>query len=79
MAIWFGGVLLIGGAMFVGTVATLLKGSTPPPANAWLGIAIAPLMLVCGVAMIGIGKFFARNERQFLVDFLRLTIDAREA
>ena len=79
MAVWFAGVLLIGGAMSATTVASLLSGRDSIPANAWLVIVFPLLMLGLGVAMITFGKFLSRNERRFLIDFLGRTIDACEA
>jgi hypothetical protein len=48
-------------------------------ADAWPSIASAAIMPAGGVAVVGLGLFQARNEQQFLLDFLRDTIAAREA
>jgi hypothetical protein len=70
MAIWFGGVLIGGGAV-------ALRGHTP--AAAWAAITCTAFMVAGGVGFIGLGLLFARNERQFLIDILHDAIVAREA
>jgi hypothetical protein len=75
MAFWFCGVVLIGAEVLVSTAAALLRGDAS--AQAWMGI-IGPFgMLAFGVALVAFGRFLARNEREFLLNFLRATIDAR--
>ena len=78
MVIWFSGVLLIGGAMFIITIWTWLAGKVPLPTNAWLGVAVLPLMLGFGIGLMWFGQFIARKEEQFLIDFLRRTVDTHE-
>jgi hypothetical protein len=71
MPFWFG-LVMIGG----GTVAMrAIRGGAP----AWRSIAALVFMLAAGAALVGLGRFAARNEPQFLLDFLRDTIAAREA
>ncbi len=36
-----------------------------------------PTLLVLGYAMVCVGRLFAQGEQQFLIDFLRHTLDAR--
>jgi hypothetical protein len=79
IVVWFGGVLLMGGAMSAEIIADWLAAHDPIPPGRWLGIAVPLLMLGMGVAVVKIGKHLARDERVFLLDFLRRTIDAREA
>jgi hypothetical protein len=43
----------------------------------WAGLIIPVFMLVFGVGLIAFGRFLARNERPFLLDFLRQTVDAQ--
>jgi hypothetical protein len=45
----------------------------------WVGI-LFPLGMACfGVGLFAVGRFFARNEEQALIDFLRETIDAEQS
>jgi hypothetical protein len=36
-------------------------------------------MLAAGAALVGFGKFIARDDADFLKDVLRRTLDARES
>jgi hypothetical protein len=45
------------------------------------GSIAAPLlqMLVCGAALVAVGRFLARNEQKALIDFVRNSLDAHIA
>ena len=64
--------------MFIITIWTWLAGKVPLPTNAWLGVAVLPLMLGFGIGLMMFGQFIARKEEQFLIDFLRRTVDTHE-
>ena len=72
LIVWIGGVLIGCVAM----IASLVSGAIP--ANRWPQAAIPFLMLAGGVALLKVGQFLSRDEADFLVDFLRRTLDARE-
>jgi hypothetical protein len=78
MFVWFGGVVLIGGTMFIATVGSLLFGSERQSQNAWLGAVIPPAMLVFGFGLVRFGGYLARDETRFLRDFLIQTLNAHE-
>ena len=48
------------------------------PANRWPQAAIPFLMLAGGVAILKVGQYLSRDEAEFLVDFLRKTLEARD-
>lgn len=76
MALWFGMVLLACGGM---AAALLLPGAVPGvvASGSWLGVG-APLgMLLFGAALLGIGRYASRGERDLLLDFVRDTLGAR--
>jgi len=77
MAIWFGFLLFMAGTTAIGAIVALLGGHSPAN-NVWENIAGPALMMALGAAFVRLCRFSARNERQFLVDVLRDTIDARE-
>jgi hypothetical protein len=77
LAIWFGGVAIGGGTIAMRAIGFLLRGGALT--DVWLSIATPAFMLAFGVALVGLGRFSGRNEAQFLLDFLRDTIAAREA
>jgi len=56
------------------TVAIKLVAAPDLPAAA---LAVPVIMALMAVAIVGGGRRFARDERGFLLDFLRETIDAR--
>ena len=76
MFIWFGGVILIGGTMFVATVWTMLFSADGPRQNLWMGAVIPPFMLAFGFGLVRFGRYLARDETRFLTDFLIQTLDA---
>ena len=78
MTVWFGGVILIGGALFVSSIGSVLSSSGSQAHNAWLGLIILPAMIVFGYALVRLGGYLARDETGFLTDFLIRTLDARE-
>jgi hypothetical protein len=76
MGIWFGGVIVIGGAL----VVTLLVKAITTQSLDDLGGAIVPLlMLVFGVSFVWFGRFLARNEKSHLIAFLETTLEARRS
>ncbi len=71
MGVWFAIVVLIGAV--AGTAGVAVQG-TP-----WI-MAAAPLfMFAFGAAMVVFGRYLARGEHDFLMDFLLKTTDARPA
>jgi hypothetical protein len=77
MAIWFGVLLIGGGAAAISAIGSLLRDHAT--AHAWTSVAAAAFMLSGGVAMVALGHFAGRNEPRFLIDFLRDTIAAQNA
>ena len=73
LTVWIG-IVLIG---CIWMIASLVSGAIP--ANRWPQAAIPFLMLAGGVALLKVGQFLSRDEADFLVDFLRKTIDARDS
>jgi hypothetical protein len=71
LAVWFGGVILIGSALMVAAVAGRLTRGSP-----LLGVAIPPLLLAFGFGVFRLGRWLARGEERFLVAFLAETIGA---
>ena len=78
MFIWFTGAVLIGGPMFVVSIASLIPGSTHQMPNAWMGVVMPPVIVASGYGLVRFGRYLARNEAGFLKDFLMRTLDARE-
>lgn len=72
MVVWFSGVT-------AGAIGSLVlgwyqysKGTMPNPAG------LVPWgMALFGIVLVGVGRRMARGEREFLLDFLRRTVEAR--
>jgi hypothetical protein len=73
VTIWFGGMLFMGGAMLMAAIRSLPSGAYQIP-DALVAIAISLLQLLVGLGM----RLGRRSEEQFLIEFLRDTIEARE-
>lgn len=76
-AVWFGGVLLIGGSLFLMSLVGLILTYQSMPAGTWSALLIPPLMLLFGLGLTRFGQYLARDERQFLLAFLCKTLMAR--
>lgn len=78
MFMWLGGVLLLGGTMFIATVSSMVIGSDSHHQNAWMGVVIPPAMLAFGFGLMCFGRYLAREEARFLTDFLIRTLDVHD-
>src|SRR5262249_20322677 len=77
LAIWFG-LFLIGSCLVaLATIVAVLGGRAPD--GAWINIAFPAIILAVSGALVRLGRLSARDESRFLIDFLRDTIDTREA
>ena len=76
MVVWLGGVLTIGGGISASLLPDLARQGFSAPSDTWLGVAIPAGMAVFGVALVWLGRLIARNERRFLLEFLRDTLSA---
>ena len=74
MAVWFGLLILLGGAAFVAGVGGLLGGR-----GHVLGVIVPAVGLAFGVGLVWFGRWLARNEESFLVAFVAEVIAARRA
>jgi hypothetical protein len=74
MGLWFCGVVLIGGLVFVSAIGELLAGGGRP-----LVLIAPPLMLAAGVGLVRFGRWLARDEERFLVDFVAEVINSPPA
>lgn len=76
ITLWLGVVLVIGGAVFLATVASLTGAgeSEIPPA---IGLFVPPTLLVFGVLLLTIGRKMAKAEEAFLLAFVTQTLQAR--
>jgi len=71
MAIWFG--MLV--CFTIAAIVALARGAIAQ-SNGMIVVGHV-MMWIFGIGLVAFGRFLARNERQFLLDFLQQTIDAR--
>ena len=76
LAVWFGGVVLIGGTASVVSLLALTSARPRVPTGTWLGILVPIAMLVFGFGLVRSGQYLARHERRFLIAFVRDTLEA---
>jgi hypothetical protein len=77
MPVWFGGVVLFGGAaLFVRLLGLLTHHPSPAENNAWLVMVIPLGMLLFGYLLVRFGRYLARDEACFLTDFLDRILEA---
>ena len=74
MAFWFTGVILIGGSASVMAVKDFLEGNSNN--GEWIALIVPPLMIAFGVALVAFGRWLGRNERPFLIEFIKSTLSA---
>ncbi len=77
MLVWFGLLVIIGGAMFIGTLGSMLLGAEGGQGLGWAGILVPPLMMTFGIGLVCFGRDLAKDEAHFLEEFLIRTLDSR--
>jgi len=75
IAIWACGVLWIGGQIFVASIAAMLRGATDLNQQ-FMGIVVPPALLAFLWGLVWLGRRLARDEREFLTQFLCATLQA---
>jgi hypothetical protein len=78
MSIWFGGLFVIGGLIFIITLSSLFEKNASADSGMIMGILIPPGMAIFGIALLKFGRYLARNESAFLKTFLVHLLDAKE-
>ena len=78
MSFWFAGAAIGGGVILLGTLVQLIKYREPFSLPMLLGIVVPFALLAGGAALLRFGRYLARDERQFLKDFVCAAINARE-
>lgn len=83
MAMWFGGLILVGCFMLIGTIVTLFFEPTfLPPANShdspWIFVVVPLLLFALLYVMARLRRNFARRDARLLSDFLVQVLNANE-
>ena len=74
VALWIAGVALGCVGSVAISVMCLLVGTAPP-----LGVGVPPLMLAFAALLVRGGQYLARDEEQFLIDFVKDALADRGA
>ncbi len=77
MLVWFGGVAVIGGLVFVSSLFMLMVDPHSPK-NPALGVIVPPAMLAFGFALVRFGRYLARDEAKFLAGAVRHILEAED-
>jgi hypothetical protein len=77
MWFWLGGVVLIGGAIFVASVSDVMAGSHLVTGDAWTGLIVPPAMLLFGIVLPRFGRLLGRDDETFILEYLQNTLSAR--
>ena len=75
--VWLAFVLLVGGLIFVFSLATLVARSPAAPAGFWLGLVVPPLLVACFAGLLKFCRYLARDERDFLQQYLQTLLRAQ--
>ena len=83
MAIWFGGLILVGCFMLIGTIVTLFFDPTFLPAtnshdSPWIFVVVPLLLFAVLYVMARLRRSFARRDARLLSDFLVQVLNANE-
>jgi hypothetical protein len=78
MFIWFGGLIMIGGIIFVIALSSYFKENSLKDIGSIMWILIPPGMAIFGIALLKFGKYLARDESKVLKRFLIDLLDAEE-
>jgi hypothetical protein len=77
MWFWLGGVVLIGGSIFVACLSDVMTGSHHIQGDAWVGLVVPPAMVLFGILLPRFGRLMGRSEERFILEQLQNVLNAR--
>jgi hypothetical protein len=77
MCFWLGGVVLIGGAVFVSSLFDYLTGGHKMTDDAWTGLIVPPALLLFGIVLLGFGRMLGRDDETFILEHIQNILSAR--
>jgi hypothetical protein len=78
MRIWLAAVVLFGGSIFVLTLIDMFAGTHFTTGDAWIGIAVAPVMVGFGLLLPRIGRLFSEGDETLIVEQLQTVLAAQK-
>ncbi len=70
LAVWFAGVVTIGGLIFVSSIGQALSGYVSGNSHTNIGIIVPPILLAFGVLLVRFGKRLGRGEETYILSWL---------
>lgn len=77
MWFWLGGVVLIGGSIFLFSLSEVMTGSRHVDGDARVGLIVPPAMAVFGILLPRFGRLMGRGEETFILEHLQNILNAR--
>ncbi|MBZ5615448.1 MAG: hypothetical protein LAO23_15675, partial [Acidobacteriia bacterium] len=77
MRFWLAGVVLCGGPIFVLSVLDRLTGSHHTTGDNSVGLIVPPAMVLWGLLLPRIGRWFGMGDERFLLEFVQQTLAAQ--
>jgi len=71
LAVWFAGVVIIGGFIFVSSIGQALSGDVSDNSKRHIGIVVPPILLGFGVLLVRFGKKLGRDEETRILSWLK--------
>lgn len=77
MWVWLAGVAAIGTPIFVETVMDITTGSHHMSGDMWVGLIVPSVLVLFGIVLPRFGRLLGKEDRQFILEFIQKTLDAR--
>jgi hypothetical protein len=71
LAVWFGGVAIIGGLIFIRSIGQALSVYTSDNQHTLIGFAVPLILLFFGILLVRFGKQLGRNEETLILNWLK--------
>ena len=71
LAVWFAGVVTIGGFIFVSSIGQALSGDVSDNSKRHIGMVVPPILLGFGVLLVRFGKKLGRDEETRILSWLK--------
>jgi len=78
MVIWFGGIISLGGFMFLVCFSNIFLGTSYGEGNSVLGLILLSIMIIFGTLRVKSGTLFGKNEEKYVLEFIKKTLNSKE-
>jgi hypothetical protein len=70
LAVWFAGVVTIGGLIFASSIGQAFSGDVSDNSRTHIGLVVPPILLGFGVLLVRFGKKLGRDEETYILSWL---------